>query len=113
MHYDTTFTEMIITPAVFILQIFYIRKSGSLELIVAEVVNDFLVGGRKEMCQRFIEELCEICKVRTTLHLSGNFSGFGRQIEQDVDFQNKISAEAFSNLSVRANSSVLELAMLW
>lgn len=113
MHYDTTFTEMIITPAVFILQIFYIRKSGSLELIVAEVVDDILVGGRNEMRQRFIEKLGEICKAGTTLHLSGNFSGFGLQIERDVDFQNKISDEAFSNLSVRANSSVLELAMLW
>lgn len=93
IHFDTNIMEVVMTPAVLVPQLFYLRMSRSLNLIVAKIVDDNLNFDQEEIRQRSNKKLCKIYTVGTIVNLPGSFNFFGLRIEQNIDFQINISAE--------------------
>ena len=93
LHSDTTLLDLGLHAVVLIPQLFYMKRDGKLCLIVAKVVDDFLIGGTKSARKWLIEMLKEKYSVGTIAHLPGSFSFFGLLITQEEDGTITVSAE--------------------
>lgn len=93
LHSDTTLLDLRLQALVHIPQLFYMKRDGKLCLIVAKVVDDFLIDGTKSARNWLIEKLKERYTVGKIAHLTGSFHFFGLLISQDEDGTMVVSAE--------------------
>ena len=93
LHSDTTLLDLGLHAVVLIPQLFYMKQDGKLCLIVAKVVDDFLIGGTKSAREWLIDKLKAKYSVGTIAHLPGSFHFFGLLITQKEDGTITVSAE--------------------
>ena len=86
-HCDNTFNRLGLSSVKYIPQLFYLRGSDGLKLVVLKVVDDMLIAGSEEDRKRFLDKLRTVYKVGTIVHTPGSLKFFGSEIVQSAEFE--------------------------
>ena len=92
-HSDNTFLDLGLKSVVHIPQLFYLRKDGNLQLIIAKVTDDIQDGGPENRRRLFVDQIAQRYQLGTVVHLPRTFKFYGLTIDQDNDYQITLSCE--------------------